>query len=136
MDEFVGSKVAIFHEDRLVVFLRDDVPHIANPGQWDFFGGRREGEESPVECAMREIAEETGVALPADAFVWERPFESVNEPGETAYFFVANFSKEQVGRIRLTEGQRWELMDVGAFLAHPGAVAGMKAWLADYLERR
>lgn len=33
------------------------------PHQWCFPGGRREGAESSAECAVRELAEETGVML-------------------------------------------------------------------------
>ena len=52
---------------RLVLQLRDDRPDIDNPGKITSFGGGAERHETPVECALRELAEETGIlAEPAD----------------------------------------------------------------------
>jgi 8-oxo-dGTP diphosphatase len=133
MQDFVGSKVALFCEEKLVVLLRDDKPNISNPNMWDFFGGGREGTESPEECAIREIEEETGIYLSSESFIWKQAHESVNEPGHTAYFFVAHLTSEQVDTIVLTEGQRWEAMEVKEFLAKEDAIQGMKTRLRDYL---
>lgn len=47
-------------EDWLVFTRRrDDLRH--HPGQVSFPGGRRDGAESPVECALREAREEIGL---------------------------------------------------------------------------
>jgi len=52
---------------RLVLQLRDDRPDIDNPGMITSFGGGAEPGETPVACALREIAEETGIrARPED----------------------------------------------------------------------
>jgi len=46
--------------DHLVFTVRpDDLPH--HPGQVSFPGGRRQGAEDPVGCALRETEEEIGV---------------------------------------------------------------------------
>jgi 8-oxo-dGTP pyrophosphatase MutT (NUDIX family) len=44
------------------------------PGVWVFPGGVIEPDETPAECAARELAEETGIALEEDAEVlpWSR----------------------------------------------------------------
>lgn len=48
---------------RLLLQQRDDVPGIFYPGQVGLFGGHRESCESPLDCARRELAEETGLVL-------------------------------------------------------------------------
>ncbi len=132
--EFTGSKVALFNDGKLVVFLRDDNPGITNPGKWDFFGGGREGSESPTECAIREIEEETGIRISSDRLTGERMYPSLHDPDLAAYFYVATVTSEEVACLKLTEGQRWELMDVEDFLTREDAVEGMKTRLRDYLE--
>jgi 8-oxo-dGTP pyrophosphatase MutT (NUDIX family) len=52
---------------RLVLQLRDDKPDIHFPGMIAAFGGGAEPGETPEECALRELAEETGLrARPQD----------------------------------------------------------------------
>src|SRR5262249_37475556 len=46
---------------RLILQLRDDIPTIDNPGMITPFGGGAEAGETPKICALRELAEETGL---------------------------------------------------------------------------
>ena len=46
---------------RLILQLRDDKPDIHYPNMITAFGGGAEPGESPEECALRELAEETGI---------------------------------------------------------------------------
>ena len=50
-------------DGRLILQLRDDIPGIDNPGRITPFGGAAEYGETPVECALRELAEETGLSV-------------------------------------------------------------------------
>ena len=52
-------------DHRLALQLRDDKPDILNRGMITPFGGAAEPGESPVECALRELAEETGIEAQA-----------------------------------------------------------------------
>ena len=42
--------------------LRDDQT-LNHHNQWAFFGGLQEGNETPMECFIRELAEETGLHI-------------------------------------------------------------------------
>jgi 8-oxo-dGTP diphosphatase len=53
---------------RYLFQLRDDVAGITNPGKIGLFGGHREGDETFLQCIVREIHEEIGYFVPADRF--------------------------------------------------------------------
>ena len=55
-----AAAILVDSEGRLLLQLRDDIPGIVHPGKVALFGGRREPAETPLECIMREIAEEIG----------------------------------------------------------------------------
>ncbi|MGB3202375.1 MAG: NUDIX hydrolase [Nodosilinea sp.] len=53
--------IAILYQgDRFLMQLRDDIPNIAWPGHWAFFGGHLEPGESPEVAVYRELREEIG----------------------------------------------------------------------------
>jgi 8-oxo-dGTP diphosphatase len=70
VDNFSESASAILLDvdGRFLLQLRDDVPHIRDPGKISLFGGAREGNESFLDCIVREIHEEIGVYLPPERF--------------------------------------------------------------------
>ena len=51
---------------RLILQLRDDKPGIHYPGMITSFGGGAEPGETPTDCALRELAEETGIKARAE----------------------------------------------------------------------
>ncbi len=51
--------VAIIHQEgKYLMQLRDDIPNIAYPGVWGFFGGHIEPGEEPEAALKRELIEE------------------------------------------------------------------------------
>jgi len=48
-------------DGRFILQIRDDIQGIDNPGQITPFGGAAERHETPVQCALRELGEETGL---------------------------------------------------------------------------
>lgn len=63
---------------------------------WDFPKGLREMDEQPLEAAIRELAEETGIERPV--FDWgERYMETgPYSRGKTARYYLAQTAQEQV----------------------------------------
>lgn len=57
--------IAILYQgDRFLLQLRDDIPTIAWPGHWAFFGGHLEPGEDPDAAVYRELEEEIGYIAP------------------------------------------------------------------------
>ena len=59
--DFTGCKIALICGDKVLTILRDDKDDIPCPNMWELPGGGREGNESPFECAAREVYEELGI---------------------------------------------------------------------------
>ena len=62
----IRYSVSLMRERRSGAFLiqrRAMRNGIVYPGRLGLFGGRREGDEGPEDCVIREVAEETGIIL-------------------------------------------------------------------------
>nr|WP_261368258.1 NUDIX hydrolase [Pseudosulfitobacter koreense] len=128
---FDGAKLALFIGARLAVIRRDDDPRIPWPDYFDLPGGGREGDESPLACALRETHEELGLRVPPEAVAWGKRFD---EDTGDKWFFAAHLPEEAGAQIVLgDEGQSWHLMTPQAFIAHPRAVPRFQDRLALYL---
>ena len=135
MQDFVGVKIALLNNDRLIVIQRDDKPDINFPGLWDFAGGSREDDETPLECVTREVQEELGINLDADTVIFERIFPAMNQPTKSAYFMVANVSDEDIKNIQFgDEGQGWGFMNINEFFERSDVVPDLKGRLQAYLD--
>lgn len=131
---FHGAKLALFLGGRLVCIRRDDILGIAYPDYWDFPGGGREGAETPLETAARELDEELGLDLSAARVLWHLETEVAHLPGERAHFFVAQLPGAHAERIRFgDEGQGWALFTISQVLALPKLVPAYSARLKHYL---
>ncbi len=133
--EFSGTKVALLYNDLVVMQLRDDKPGLRFANMWDFPGGGREGEETPIECAVREIEEEFGITLDTCLFVWQKDYPAMHDPDQRAYFLVARVGKETIDNIQFgSEGQKWELFTQEAFFDREDVVPHLKGRFGDYLK--
>ena len=86
--------------NKVLLMLRDDLPHIPCPNRWDLPGGHVESGETPGACIRRELAEEIGFC---PEFI--RPFGVYDFPDRLEYVYIAqaDFDPETID---LTEGQK------------------------------
>ena len=54
--------------DEVLMLHRNARPEDFHAGKWNGLGGKCEPDESPLDAAVRELREESGLALPAGAF--------------------------------------------------------------------
>ena len=110
---YAGSKIALICKDELVAYLRDDKESIPFPGFWDLPGGGREGDETPEQCALRELEEEFALVLSEDRIHWRRRYENQRADGLAAYFFVAKVRADEIASIQFgDEGQYLSLIHI------------------------
>ena len=132
---FCGTKAALFYQDSLLVYLRDDKPGLPFAACWDFPGGGREGQESPFACLQRETQEEFGIVLKPAQIIWQRSYPSWHQPGTLGVFMVGLLEPSQAASIRFgDEGQYWRWMRAADYLALSTAVPYLQQRLQDYLQ--
>ena len=64
----VGCAILIDLHGRFLLQRRDVVPHIILPGKIGLFGGHREGNETFLECVVREVHEEISYYVSPERF--------------------------------------------------------------------
>ena len=137
MNDFVGCKAALFFDDKLLVFLRDDKPGLRFANMWDFPGGGREGEETPFETIVREVEEEFSIKLRLETFTWQKEFPAMHDPKLTGIFLVGQLTQKDIDNIKFgTEGQKWQLMDVDELFVRDDVVPHLKERLQTYLDEK
>lgn len=133
--DFTGSKIALICGDKVLTILRDDKDDIPCPNMWELPGGGREGDESPFECAAREVYEELGIHLTEDCLLWSKIYPSVIFKDKQSVFMVGQLRQEQFDNIVFgDEGQGYKLMRIEEFLNSKQAVPQLQGRLGDYLE--
>ena len=132
---FNGVKVALLYEGKLLVYLRDNKPGLRFSGLWDFFGGGREGQETPFECIKRELIEELGITLEEKQIIFKKTFPAMHDPSQTGYFMVAQLTKENVDNIEFgSEGQEYKFVEIEEFMQSEDCVPLLKPRLKSYLD--
>ena len=135
LTDFQGCKIALFCGDRILTILRDDKTTIPWPNMWELPGGGREGDESPFECAAREVYEELGIKLTEDCLLWSKVYPSMLFEGKKSVFLVGKLTKEQFDKIVFgDEGQGYRLMSIEEFLSSDNVVPQLQDRVRDYLE--
>ncbi|MEY2882621.1 MAG: hypothetical protein RL490_345 [Pseudomonadota bacterium] len=129
---FAGAKLAAVLGDALLVYRRDDRPDIPFPGLLDLPGGGREGGESPAECALRELAEEFGITIPADRIHYHQHY-LLGDGVTVSHFLALTLTEAEVAAVRFgDEGQDWALLPIADYIADADAVPRLRDWLSAY----
>ena len=133
--DFTGSKIALICGGKVLTILRDDKDDILCPNMWDLPGGGREGDESPFDCAQREVYEELGIHLTEECLLWSKVYSSVLFEGKQSVFMVGQLSQDQFDSIVFgDEGQAYQLMKVEEFLTSSQVIPQLQRRLRDYLK--
>ena len=115
------SAAGIIVEDGKVLMA-----HHVEPGYdfWTLSGGQLEGDESIFDCARREMAEETGLAVELDRIVY---IEEYSQPG---YHFVKFFilCSGYSGRLTLDNKPEGEDHLVGVSFLSRAEIMEIEAW--------
>ena len=135
ISDFQGCKIALICGDKVLTILRDDKDDIPCPNMWELPGGGREGNESPFECAAREVYEELGIHLTEDCLLWAKVYPSVLFADKQSVFLVGQLTQKQFDSIVFgDEGQGYQLMNVEEFLSSSQVVPQLQDRLRDYME--
>lgn len=97
------------HEGALIFQRRDNFEFIDNPGKLSVFGGRRKTLETSLQCARRELLEETNLVIEESKFNFLKEFGYPLENDRwvhCTYYIVENID---VNQIELNEGQGIEV---------------------------
>ena len=133
--DFTGCKIALICDGRILTILRDDKPTIPWPNLWELPGGGREGDESPFECAAREVYEELTIQLSKDDIIWSWIYPSMLDENKKSVFLVGKLTQEQFDSIVFgDEGQGYRLVSIEEFLASDRVVPQLQERVRDYLE--
>ncbi len=134
MKEFHGAKMALISDRHVLTLLRDDLATIPFPDMWDFPGGGREGNETPQDCVLRELYEEFGLRVKTQDLIYQNSRDGVLPGQPKIWFFGAVLDELDPRQIRFgNEGQRWEMMPVKTYLAHPKAISHLQDGLRGFL---
>jgi 8-oxo-dGTP diphosphatase len=91
---------------RLLLQLRDDIPEILFPGMIGLFGGHREGAETFLQCAVRELEEELSYSIPPERFEHIATFKGVYRelPGTPVHAEIFVVRDVPADELIVTEG--------------------------------
>ncbi|WP_405135558.1 NUDIX hydrolase [Nocardia sp. NBC_01388] len=98
-----GTQILLVNDrQQVLMYLRDDFPHIPFPNMWSLLGGMLEAGETPAECIVREIEEEIGVVLdPAQVDHYATRDCSFG----IEHTYLARVGDLDISTLTLTEGQ-------------------------------
>lgn len=106
---YAVAGVVIKQGDKLVLQHRDDIPTIENPGTYSPWGGKIEDGEEPLQAAIRELNEETGVVVQeSDLRLLSHHDEITNRPelrGKKIEAFIYIVELSEGTEVKCFEGQ-------------------------------
>lgn len=108
-NEYYAGVLLVSKQGGLILQRRDEGYHIANPGKLSVFGGRKEGRESIIECALRELQEETSIAATEDDLSFIGEFSCPIERNDWMHCTYYMMTGIDVNQVNLNEGQDIEI---------------------------
>ena len=120
---------------RFLFQRRDENPEILYPGMIGLFGGHREGNETFLECVVREVYEEISYFIPSERFLHLASYEGADPRGGTLHAEIFIVNDVPADLLVITEGALLSVTpeDVAAVGSgfSPTALFAMNAFLKD-----
>lgn len=102
--EKVSAHVFLFDRSSNAVLLHQrDENTVFDPNKWAFFGGGCESNETPEDCAIRELEEETNIRVNKKELMPLTNYFNDNTKAHRYVFFVEKYISKS--DINLTEGK-------------------------------
>ena len=134
--DFMGCKIALICDGRILTILRDDKLTIPWPNLWELPGGGREEDETPFGCVAREVYEELNIQLSKDDVIWSWIYPSMLDENKKSVFLVGKLTQEQFESIIFgDEGQSYKLVSIEEFLTSDRVVPQLQERVRDYVEK-
>ena len=101
-----ASHIIVVDKDkRILLQQRDNRPDVTGAGGWAIWGGATNDNETPEDCAIRELTEETGIIAPKKELRFlsrfERALENYGEVESSVY--LLKFGPDM--KFKLGEGE-------------------------------
>ena len=104
---FDASVALVVYQDKVLLMLRDDFPHIYCPNTWGMIGGGIDAGETPDQALIREAKEEANIEVKEYNLIKAAPH--VKDTGRMNYLYVIKLSDADAKNVRLgDEGQKLE----------------------------
>jgi 8-oxo-dGTP diphosphatase len=132
-NKFSGAKIALLVGEQMLTYRRAGTTK-SYWGYIDLPGGSRDGSETAVECAIRELHEEIGLTLLPEDFCWHQEFVGDPDHPSPIHIFAARASPERMRNFQAgTEGTDWQFMSPIEFVNHPEAIPYLRRQIRTFL---
>lgn len=112
MEQKWSGILLITPEGELITMHRDAISTIRDPGCYGIFGGAAEGDETPLETAIREITEETDLKPQAIDFEFFKTYHQQRDDMATSatlhIFVLRNINPNT---LKIYEGQGIKILN-------------------------
>ena len=118
----VSSKAILLNSDNQMLAMRRKPDSQTRPGQWDLPGGKAELGETPLRAGVREIGEETGLAVVEADLEELYCTTDLCDDGivRRRFYYIGRVSTSEVMRSKEHDMDRWmDLAEATQAFEHP-----------------
>ncbi|MBQ4164379.1 MAG: 8-oxo-dGTP diphosphatase [Turicibacter sp.] len=80
----------IFKNSEILMLYRNKKENDVHEGKWNGLGGKLEKEETPLQCVLREVYEESGLRLVNPTLIGACHYPNFNNSEELMYVYIAD----------------------------------------------